>query len=167
MGAGNIASFGGDAVALHTQVWTDHFRRTAIRVAEAASEAGPGGWLYRFDLEPTGALAHDLGATHAADIGFVFDTVQPDDGTGLYDGGRPDVRAIAAMWSHTLASFARDGHPNSARPDWPPYLPGRGCLVIDQTPHVDVDIDAPFPRLWGDRPGESGSRADDESLPAR
>lgn len=149
--AGVDDAHGGDAVALHTQVWTDHFRRTAIRVAEAASEAGPGGWLYRFDLAPTGALGPDLGATHAADLGFVFDTVQPDDGTGLYDGERPDVRAIAAMWSHTLASFARHGHPNSARPDWPPYLPGRACLIIDETPHIALDIDAPLQRLWGDR----------------
>ena len=141
----------GDAVALHTQVWTDHFRRTAIRVAEAASEAGPGGWLYRFDLEPTGALARELGVTHAADIGFVFDTVQPDDGTGLYDGDRPEVRAIAAMWSSTLASFARHGHPNAARPDWLPHRPGRASLVVDQNPHIELDIDARSQGLWGDR----------------
>ena len=147
-------ALGGDAVALHTEVWTDHFRRTAVRIAAAACAAGPGGWLYRFDLPPTGPLAADLGVTHAADLGFVFDTI--GDGAGLYDPGDPAVREVAAQWSATLASFARHGHPNVARPDWPRHLPGRRCLVVDHPTRIGTDLDADRQRIW-DAVGTGGA----------
>src|SRR5437763_6957920 len=63
-----------DAQTRHTLVWTNLFRRAAIHAAEAASAAGPGGWLYRFDL-PTTELGGRLGATHGSDIGFIFNIV--------------------------------------------------------------------------------------------
>ncbi|MEZ5220387.1 MAG: carboxylesterase family protein [Ilumatobacteraceae bacterium] len=144
------AEIDGD-VEFHTRVWTDHFRRTATRVAEAACAAGPGGWLYRFDLEPTGVLADELGVTHAADLGFVFDTLRPAAGPDLYDTTLPSVRATAGRWSATLASFARHGHPNDLQPGWPRHLPDRTCLVVDQTDRIEHDIDRDLQHTWGDR----------------
>jgi para-nitrobenzyl esterase len=146
-------SLGDDDVAeLHTQVWTDHFRRTAVRVAEAACDAGTGGWLYRFDLEPTGELGPTLGVTHAADLAFVFDLFLSVEGPSLYDDGLPDVRRVAAEWSATLASFARHGHPNATAPAWSRYRPDRTCLLVDQRSRCAVDLDADRQVMWGDRP---------------
>lgn len=139
-----------DATAFHTEVWTDHFRRTAVRVAEAGCRAGAGGWLYRFDLEPTGGLASTLGVTHAADLGFVFDTVAPLDGVDLYDPDDPDVRRVAGEWSGVLASFARHGHPGASMPEWHPYLPGHDCLLVDARSRVVSHVDAGRQRIWGD-----------------
>jgi para-nitrobenzyl esterase len=144
-------SLDGDAVAFHTEVWTDHFRRTAVRVAEAACEAGPGGWLYRFDLEPTGELGATLGVTHAADLGSVFNTIHLADGPSLYDSSRPEVRAVAADWSRTLASFARHGHPNEVAPEWARFLPGRSTLIVDALNRLQFDLDAERQGMWGDR----------------
>jgi para-nitrobenzyl esterase len=142
---------GDDPVAIHTAVWTDHFRRTAIRVAEAACEAGPGGWLYRFDVEPTGALAAELGVTHAADLGFVFDTMDPVDDPAMYDARLAEVREVASRWSTVLATFARDGRPDRAKPGWSPYLSARSCLVVDRVDVVDTDVDRERQTIWGDR----------------
>ncbi|MFN8023694.1 MAG: carboxylesterase family protein [Acidimicrobiales bacterium] len=140
-----------DDTELHTRVWTDHFRRTATRVAEAACEAGPGGWLYRFDLEPTGALAGELGVTHAADLGFVFDTLRPSGGPDLYDTTLPGVHVVADRWSATLASFARHGHPNEYQPEWHQHLPNRTCLIVSYDDRVEHDLDRDLQQAWGDR----------------
>ena len=137
-----------DDLDLHTQVWTDHFRRTAVRVAEAACDAGPGGWLYRFDLEPTGRLAAELGVTHAADLGFVFDSIRPGVGPDLYDATSDVVQRVARQWSATLASFAAHGHPGD---HWPRYLPERTCLVVDVDTRTENDVDARHRVIWGDR----------------
>jgi para-nitrobenzyl esterase len=137
-----------DDVDLHTQVWTDHFRRTAVRVAEAACDAGPGGWLYRFDLEPTGGLAAELGVTHAADLGFVFDSIRPGLGPDLYDATSHVVQRVARRWSAALASFAQHGHPGD---HWPPYLPERTCLMVDVETRTEDDVDAGLQAIWGDR----------------
>lgn len=145
------ASLGHDDTAVHTQVWTDHFRRTAVRVAEAACDAGPGGWLYRFDLEPTGPLAAELGVTHAADLGFVFDSLRPTDRPDLYDTTLATVQEVARRWSAALASFARHGHPAQPGCDWPRHLPDRACLIVDTDMRVAQDIDAPHQIIWADR----------------
>jgi para-nitrobenzyl esterase len=144
-----------DDLALHTKVWTDHFRRTALRVATAACEAGVGGWLYRFDVEPTGELADELGVTHAADLGFVFDTLRPTDGPSLYEVDRPALRDTARRWSSTLASFARHGHLQAGAPEWTPFLPDRACLLVAEGGRrVAVDVDAADEAIWGDRSGD-------------
>lgn len=140
-----------DDIELHTRVWTDHFRRTAVRVAEAACAAGPGGWLYRFDLRPTGTLAEELGVTHAADLGFVFDTLRPAAGPDLYDSTLDTVQHVARRWSATLAAFARHGRPDEIEPEWAPYLPDRSCLILDAETVVRRDVDADRQLIWGDR----------------
>ena len=51
------------------------FRIPAIRVAEARAASGASAtWLYRFD-HPAPAANHQLGACHAAELPFVFDTI--------------------------------------------------------------------------------------------
>jgi carboxylesterase type B len=58
------------------RVWNDLLVRGGLNAAARASAAGPGGWLYRFDL-PVHRLA-GAGATHAAEIGFTFNQFARD-----------------------------------------------------------------------------------------
>jgi carboxylesterase type B len=55
--------------------------------AVRASAAGPGGWLYRFDMPIQRGVDKDLGATHAADVAFTFNNFAGDapDSAFLYD----------------------------------------------------------------------------------
>jgi carboxylesterase type B len=81
----------------------------------------------------------------------VFDSIAPLDEIDLYDPELPAVRHVADLWSSTLASFARHGHPNHQRPEWPHYLPGQACLLVDDPLTLGHDVDAVRQRRWGDR----------------
>jgi carboxylesterase type B len=63
-----------------------------------ASAAGPGGWLYRFDMPIQRGVDKDLGATHAADVAVTFNNFAGDahDSVFLYDKNDPEVRMLAA-----------------------------------------------------------------------
>jgi para-nitrobenzyl esterase len=141
-----------DVHLLHTLVWTDLFRRTSIHAAEAATSAGPGGWLYRFDL-PTTELGGRLGATHGSDVAFIFNTVAEGPAPYLFrDPDDPATQKLAELWSNTIIAFARTGNPNGAGlPEWPKYSSDdRRCLVLDADSRVEGDLDTVHRRLWGD-----------------
>lgn len=133
-----------DAYARANRVWVDLFRRSAVETAAAATEAGPGGWLYRLDL-PTTVAGDALGATHSADVTLTFNWLASERpmGFSLYD--RHDATAIdlAQRWSDTILAFARTGDPNGAGlPEWPRYSAGdRACLVLDTVTGVVDDPD--------------------------
>ncbi|HWM66139.1 MAG TPA: carboxylesterase family protein, partial [Steroidobacteraceae bacterium] len=120
-----------------------------LRAAQAATEAGPGGWLYRFDL-PSSALGGRLGATHGTDIPYIFNDIPP--GKGVPDGSNPSVRKVAKEWSNTILAFARNGNPNGAGlPAWPKYSHAtRESLVIDADSRTAHDLDDPHLKIWGD-----------------
>lgn len=138
---------------LYERVWTEMFRRAAILTGEAVSAAGPGSWLYRFDM-PSAPTDGALGAPHGADVAFTFnDFVRP----GLlrndwYDPGDPAVRRLAERWSNTVLNFARTGDPNGAGlPRWPRYSVGqRAVLILDATPRIELDPDQELRKRWGD-----------------
>lgn len=141
-----------DAASLDVLVWTDFFRRACVRATQAATAAGPGGWLYRFDLPSTG-LGGRLGATHGAEIPFTFNWISNGQGSGrLYDDHDPTVRAIAEHWSHTLLAFAHTGDPNGAGlPTWPKYSnTGRASLVIDAQSRIAHGLDDAQRKIWSD-----------------
>ncbi len=136
----------------YERIWVDLFRRPCIRTTERATVAGPGGWLYRFDLAST--LQPELGATHASEIAFTFNAfANPEaDPRSFHDPNDPAVRRLAEQWSNTVIAFARTGNPNGAGlPEWPRYsADDRRSMILDANPRVEPDIDAKHRTLWGD-----------------
>jgi para-nitrobenzyl esterase len=108
---------------LWAAICTDaYFRLPAVRLAEAHHQAGGTSYLYEFAW-PT--PTDRLGACHALDLPFVFDTTthpaaQPLLGTHL---PRQLAGRVHAAWVH----FARHG-----QPDWPDYdLTTRPVMSFD------------------------------------
>ena len=142
-----------DAMEIYEHIWDAMFLRSALGSAERATAAGPGGWLYRFDLPTTGQLfGKDVGATHGAEIAFTFNRFNSDDPGGLvlYDPEDPVVRALSQHWSDTVIAFAKTGDPNGAGlPRWPRYdAQSRQTLILDATSRVEADPDRIDRQLW-------------------
>ena len=53
---------------MHEMMWNHMFRYICLHAAEAASVAGAGGWLYRFDLPANLPERAKLGACHASEL---------------------------------------------------------------------------------------------------
>ena len=141
---------------LFERVWTEMFRRPAIRTCKAVTAAGPGGWLYRFDL-PSSILDGALGATHGCEVPFTFnDYARPEISRIAFahhhDPKDPVVRQLAEQWSNTVLAFARTGDPNGAGlPHWSPYSADRrGVLILDAASRIEQDPDSELRKRWGD-----------------
>jgi len=143
-----------DPRTLYRHILTDSFRRAAIRNVEAASAAGVGGWLYRFDV-PSNAMDGQLGAAHGAELSFTFNTYASKTGCGLvmHDRDDPEIRALAKAWSQTLINFARSGDPNDGGlPQWQVYDEAeRRSLVLDLPSYIaGPELDVRNRSRWGD-----------------
>jgi para-nitrobenzyl esterase len=109
------------------EVWaaicTDaYFQAPAVRLAEAHHHAGGTSYLYEFAWP---SPADRLGACHALELPFVFDTVAHPGAQPLLGTHPPQglARRMRAAWSH----FARHGDP-----DWPDYnLITRPVMTFD------------------------------------
>lgn len=98
------------------------FRIPAIRAAEARW-GGPGAThLYEFRWRSP-CLDGQLGAAHAVEIAFAFDTTAVESGWGMIGPDAPQELAdeMHAAW----VAFARDGAPG-----WPAYEPERRAVRI-------------------------------------
>lgn len=139
----------------HEQIWTDMFRRPCIGAAERATAAGPGGWLYRFDYEmPKKPGVRHLGATHASEMAFTFNTFANSDSHGFtfHDRSDPVTQQLALHWSGTILAMAKTGNPNGAGlPEWPAYdSETRQSMILDAEPGVEQNVDASQQKTWGD-----------------
>lgn len=121
----------GDALAAVLTDW--FFWIPAIRLAETHQGRS---YLYEFAWKSP-LLGGRLGACHALEIGFVFDTLDAEGGDVLYGASPP--AALAATMHGAWADFARTG-----RPGWDAYEPGtRATMTFDLTSEVTHD---PRPR---------------------
>jgi len=130
----------GDESAMIEQIWYDLFRSATLRNAEAASEAGAGGWVYNFEV-PTD---NPLGVTHGCEIAFTFNLFAMNAAQlVMFHESTHENRALARLWAGALVQFARTGDPNGAGlPEWARYdAVRRSCLLFDSAPRIAEDPD--------------------------
>ena len=136
------------------RVWNELMIRGATAAAARASAAGPGGWVYRFDMPVQRGVGEDIGAAHGAEIAFTFNTFagEAPETAFLYHKNDPEVRQLALDWSNTIIQFARTGDPNGAGlPPWPRYTAeGRQTMVLDAKPRIESFLNAADRARWGD-----------------
>lgn len=123
-----------------------NFRIRSLAVAQRkAAQAKAPVWMYSFEWE-TPLFDGRLGAPHALDVPFTFDTIDLTNATDL----SPGARKVAATMSSTWIAFARTGNPNNATiPHWPTYdATNRATLLLDVEPSITNDLRGEARRLW-------------------
>ena len=139
------ASFG----EIHNRLVTDWFYRIpALRLAEAYASRRPGSaFVYEFAWQPP-TFDGRLGACHAAELPFVFATLDEKGLAGLI-GPTPPAALAAAMHSAWVA-FAADGDPG-----WPPYyLAPHQAGTADAAIRATMVFDVPSAVASDPRPAE-------------
>jgi para-nitrobenzyl esterase len=123
-----------------------------IRLAEAQAACGASVWMYRFDWASPAAGGR-LGAAHALDLPFVWNTVSHPTAQFLLGGDSEEARALATAMHDTWAAFIRTGDPNGAGeaglPAWPTYdRDRRATLLFDRASRVVADPGGARRSLW-------------------
>jgi carboxylesterase type B len=117
--------------AVQTDWWV---RIPAIRLADAHAASTAGTYMYEFAWRSPG-----LGAVHALEVPFVFDTLDPDAPLfGPLLGPAPPQELAHVMHAAWIA-FATGGDPG-----WPRYGLDRRATMRFDTPSAVVDD----PRSW-------------------
>jgi para-nitrobenzyl esterase len=123
-----------------------NFRIRSLILAERKAAQGRAPvWLYAFQWE-TPVFDGKLGAYHALDVPFTFDTL---DSVGATDRSHT-AKTLAARMSGTWAAFARNGAPDHAAiPAWPPYdTARRATMLLDKEWRVENDHGRDARVLW-------------------
>ncbi|HTZ35281.1 MAG TPA: carboxylesterase family protein [Stellaceae bacterium] len=118
-----IAALTGANFSVRTWLYADR------RAARSNENAG-GAAVYHYSLDwPSPFAGGRMGAHHAMDLPFVFDTTDIPLTTRGADGAPELAAAISASW----AAFARTGRPdNAAIPAWPAYTAAtRATMLFD------------------------------------
>ncbi len=127
------AALGGTPGDRFCAIATDWYLRVpAIRLAEVRAGGPAPTHLYELAWRSP-QFGGRLGACHAVDLPFVFDTLDTDSGRALAGDAPPQALADAmrAAW----IAFARDGDPG-----WRPYDPAdRAVMVFDERSEVVTD----------------------------
>ena len=121
-----------DAVNLFFEAITDTgtFGRGSFTLADRKAEQG-GADVYQYYFSwPTPVEGGMWSATHALDIGFVFDNVEK---SASMSGTGERQQALADVMSEAWLAFARNGDPNhDGLPEWPVYdTESRATMVFD------------------------------------
>lgn len=138
-GSGMGTSAPGDLLAAALTDWM--FRIPAIRLAERHVAAGGRAYMYEFTWA-TDLLDGRLGAAHALEIPFTFDTLGSFGGTALSGADAPQI--LADEMHGSWVAFIRDGSPG-----WGQYDPRsrRTMRFGDQSYTID-DPDPQRRELW-------------------
>jgi para-nitrobenzyl esterase len=129
---------------LLTAMLTDTaFRVPTARLAEATVAGGAPAHVYEFGWRSDVA---DLGACHALELPFVFDTLYREPEASLIGPGAP--QALATEMHSAWVSFARDGDPG-----WPGYTPDDRAVMRFDTESALVHDPRPEElNCWPRRP---------------
>ncbi len=124
------------------------FRMPALRLAEGQVRQGAPVWMYRFDWESP-AFGGVLGAAHAMDIPFVWNTLDTPLSL-MFTGDSPTRQPLADLMHAAWAAFIRSGNPAiTSLPNWPPYdLERRATMIFGDVPHVVDDPQGQVRALW-------------------
>jgi para-nitrobenzyl esterase len=134
-----IAGLTGSNFTVRTTLYAE--RRAA---GSQGSNAAP---VYHYSLAWASPFAGGrMGAHHAMDLPFVFDTTD----VPLTTRGADGAPELAAAMSATWAAFARTGKPdNEAIPAWPAYTTAqRATMVFDTRCRMVNDPDSGARLLW-------------------
>lgn len=138
-GSGMGTSAPGDLLAAALTDWM--FRIPAIRLAERHTAAGGRAHVYEFTWA-TDLFDGRLGAAHALEIPFTFDTLDTFGGTMLAGADAPQT--LADEMHGSWVSFIRDGDPG-----WSPYDTGaRTTMRFGVESHTVEDPDRERRELW-------------------
>jgi len=136
------------------ELWTDLatdlvFRIPAVRLAEVQAARGEDVYMYRFDW-CTPAFGGQLGACHALEIPFVFESINSRGGEMFTGPVSEEMRAMSRAMHEAWASFARTGAPVSdGLPEWPRYTPDRrATMVFDLESSVEIDPGGADREAW-------------------
>lgn len=126
------------------------FRLPTLWVAEGHARQNAT-WLYRFDLATPALRLLRIGATHGAELAYVFGNFGPRRGNLPFRlGGRRAAeragRRIRARWGAFIRGEAPDA---PGAPDWPTYGPERRSLAIRRRDEVVTALDAEREAAWG------------------
>jgi para-nitrobenzyl esterase len=129
-----------DPPNLFFEATTDNsvFGRGSFELADRKAEQG-GAPVYQYYLTWRSPVeGGKWGATHALDIGFVFDNVVKSESMS---GVGEEQQALADVMSEAWLAFARSGDPNhDGLPEWPPYdTANRATMVFDTESRVVDD----------------------------
>ncbi|HVY17527.1 MAG TPA: carboxylesterase family protein [Rhodopila sp.] len=119
-------------------------RSWVVAQRRAALERGKV-WMYSFEWE-TPVFDGRLGAPHAMDVPFTFNTLDLTNATGGAHEAEALSETMAALW----CEFARIGRPeHPSVPTWPAYdVMERATLVLDRDCRIERDPRAEARLLW-------------------
>ena len=123
-----------------------NFRIRSLAVAQRKAAQGKAAvWMYSFEWR-TPLFDGRLGAPHAMDVPFCFDTIDLTNTTDMSN----DAKQVAATMASTWIAFARTGNPNNESiPHWPAYNAAeRPTLLLDAVPSTTNDLRGEARRLW-------------------
>jgi para-nitrobenzyl esterase len=140
--AGVYADLDGTPGERFCAIATDWFLRIpAIRLAEARAGGPAPTHLYEFAWRSP-EFGGRLGACHALELPFVFDTLETESGRAL--AGTAPPRSLADAMHRAWVAFAHDGDPG-----WPAYEPAtRPVMVFDEHSTVVEDPGAIRRLAW-------------------
>ncbi|NVM43346.1 MAG: carboxylesterase/lipase family protein [Candidatus Lokiarchaeota archaeon] len=122
-----------DAKEIMNALLTDNlFRISTIRLLEAQSKYQPNTYNYLFTW-PSPAFKGNLGACHALELPFVFNTLT-NPAFKDFIGKSPDLDGISHKMMDAWIAFARSGNPNhDGIPNWPSYdIEKRSTMLINK-----------------------------------
>jgi para-nitrobenzyl esterase len=134
----------GDVARAWSIIQTDRvFRVPAVRLAEARGETVPT-YEYLFSWP---SPAPGIGACHALEVPFAFDTLHQMD-LGWYTGAEPP-QALAHAMHRAWTAFAHTGRPDhDGLPPWPAYGADRATMVFDRETELVHDVEPERRELW-------------------